>query len=60
MIHVKATCRSCEGTGYSLDSSNPSSLFCKNCKGEGVLILTAENWDIELGNGPNPELENGR
>lgn len=58
MIHVKATCRTCEGTGYSMDFGTPSSLFCKDCKGAGVLTLTAENWDIELGDGPSEEQTN--
>ena len=60
MIHVKATCKTCEGTGYSMDFGTPSSLFCKDCKGAGVLILTADDWDIELGDGPNSEREGGR
>ena len=56
MIRVKATCRVCDGTGYSEDFSNARTSFCRNCKGMGVLILTAENWDIELIQGPKEEL----
>ena len=48
MIQIKATCKACEGTGYSMDFDTCPSLFCNNCEGHGVLILTADNWDIEL------------
>ena len=57
MIQLKATCRQCEGTGYSLDFCNTHTLFCPNCKGIGVLILTAENWDIELEQRPKGEID---
>lgn len=45
MIHLKATCKACKGTGNSIAS--PIS-FCDACNGKGVLILTEEDWDIEL------------
>jgi DnaJ-class molecular chaperone len=50
MMCVKATCRACEGTGYNMDFGNPTSIFCPTCKGVGVLILTPDNWDIEIEN----------
>lgn len=53
MIQVKATCNACGGTGYNSDHDAASALFCPDCDGKGVLILTSEKWDIELEQVPN-------
>lgn len=50
MIQVKAICLTCEGTGKGDPNSNPPSFFCHNCNGLGVIILTADKWDIALEN----------
>lgn len=52
MIQVKATCLRCRGTGHNpLDSSASEflpPLLCPNCEGKGTLVLTSQNWDINL------------
>lgn len=47
MIQLKAICKTCEGTGYSLDPNFPS-LVCEECNGRGIVIFDDERWDIEL------------
>lgn len=50
MMQLKATCKACEGTGYNiLDVTT----LCSVCNGNGVLILTGEQWDMELEQVPN-------
>jgi hypothetical protein len=37
------------GTGYAITPEYPNlPILCPDCEGKGVLILTAEMWDIEL------------
>jgi DnaJ-class molecular chaperone len=61
MIQLKATCLRCGGTGYNrLDTSASDflpPLLCPDCDGKGILVLTSENWDIDLERVPPFSLE---
>ena len=56
MIQLKATCLRCGGIGFIPDDPSHS-LSCPDCEGKGTILLTSQNWDIDLERVPPFSLE---